>query len=89
MSSNTLTVSITLKPCLAQDGQDIILTPLFFKPNDFKISLPIFISCGGSSDKEILIVSPIPSKSNEPKPIADFTLPDTKLPASVIPRCNG
>ena len=28
----------------AQDGQDIILTPLFLKFNDFNISLPIFTS---------------------------------------------
>ena len=41
LSSSIFTVSITLNPCLAQDGQDIILTPLFRKPIDFKISFPI------------------------------------------------
>ena len=56
---------------------------------DFNISFPILTSSTGLSDNEILIVSPIPSKSNVPSPIEDFTLPDIKPPASVIPRCNG
>ena len=85
-SSKILTVSITWNACLAQDGHEIILTPRFFKFNDFNISLPIFISFTGSSDSETLIVSPIPSNNKLPEPIADFILPDTKLPASVIPR---
>ena len=76
-SSNNLTVSITSKPCLAHDGQEIILTPLLRKFKDFNISFPIFISWTGSSDNEILIVSPIPSKSNVPIPIEDFILPET------------
>ena len=37
-SSSFFTVSITLKPCLAHDGQEIILTPLDLKFKDFKIS---------------------------------------------------
>ena len=73
----------------AHDGQDIIFTPLFLKFKDFNISFPIFTSLGGSSDKEILIVSPIPSIKSDPRPIDDFILPETKLPASVIPRCKG
>ena len=88
-SSKTFTVLITWNACLAHDGQEIIFTPLFLKPKDFKISLPIFISLTGSSESEILIVSPIPSKSSVPSPIDYFTLPEIKLPASVIPRCNG
>ena len=36
--------------------------------------------------KYIRIVSPIPSIKSDPSPIDDFILPDTKLPASVIPR---
>ena len=39
----------------------------------------------GSSDKETLIVSPIPSNKSEPKPIDDLIVPGKKLPASVIP----
>ena len=38
--SSSLTVSITWKACLAQDGHEIIFTPLFLKFRDFKISLP-------------------------------------------------
>ena len=36
--SNSFTVSMTGNACLAQDGQDIIFTPLDRIPNDFKIS---------------------------------------------------
>ena len=82
-------VKIISCPSCAHDGQDIIFTPLFLKLSDFNISLPILISLTGSSDKEILIVSPIPSIKSEPRPIDDLTLPDTKPPASVIPRCSG
>ena len=84
-SSKILTVSITWKPCLAHEGQDIILTPLFLRLNDFKISLPTFISSTGSSDNESLIVSPFPSNNKLPKPIEDSILPGIKLPAFVIP----
>ena len=89
LSSNVFTVSITWNACLAHDGQDIIFTPLFLKLSDFNISLPILIYLTGSSDKEILIVSPIPSIKRDPRPIDDFILPEIKLPASVIPKCNG
>ena len=89
LSSNIFTVLITGNACLAHEGQEIILTPLFLKFNDFSISFPILTSFGGSSDKDILIVSPIPSIKSDPSPIEDFMLPDTKLPASVIPKCNG
>ena len=88
-SSSFFTVFITSKPCLAHDGQEIIVTPLDLRFNDFKISLPIFISLTGSSERETLKVSPIPSRSNIPNPIEDFTLPGIKLPDSVIPKCNG
>ena len=57
--------------------------------NDFKISFPILTSLTGSSDKDTLIVSPIPSINNIPKPIEDLILPGTKLPDSVIPKCKG
>ena len=36
--SNSFTVSITGKAWRAQDGQEIIFTPLDLIPNDFKIS---------------------------------------------------
>ena len=80
---------MTSKPCLAQDGHEIILTPLDLKFNDLRISLPILISWTGSSERDTLKVSPIPSNNSTPKPIDDLTLPGTKLPDSVIPKCNG
>ena len=82
-------ISITSKPCLAHEGHDIILTPLSRRFKDFSISFPILTSSTGLSDKEILIVSPIPSKSNVPNPIEDLTLPGLNPPASVIPKCSG
>ena len=82
-------VKIISCPSCAHDGQDIIFTPLFLNPNDFKISFPILTSFTGSSDKDTLMVSPIPSKRSDPRPIADLTLPVTNPPASVIPKCNG
>ena len=80
---------MTGNACLAQDGHDIIFTPLFLRFNDFKISFPTFTSSTGSSDKETLIVSPIPSINKFPRPIEDFILPGRYDPASVIPMCNG
>ena len=59
------------------------------KFNDFKISFPTFTSLTGSSDKDTLIVSPIPLINKAPNPIDDLILPGKKLPASVIPRCKG
>ena len=88
-SSSFFTTSITSKPWRAHEGHEMIYTPLFLKFRDFKISLPILISLIGSSDKETLIVSPIPSIKSEPRPIEVFTLPGTKLPDSVTPRCKG
>ena len=86
-SSKILTVSITGKACLAHDGQDIILTPLFLKFKDFNISFPILISFTGSSDNETLIVSPIPSINKWTQSYRWFYASRyTKLPASVIPK---
>ena len=80
------TVSITGNCCLAQEGQEIIFTPLFLKPKLFSISKATFTSSSGSSDKETLIVSPIPLRSRFPIPIDDFIEPVLLPPASVIPR---
>ena len=80
---------ITSKACLAHDGQEIIFTPLFLKFKDFSISFPTFISFTGSSERETLIVSPIPPRRSDPKPIDDFILPGKKVPASVMPKCKG
>ena len=40
-------------------------------------------------EREIRIVSPIPSASSVPRPTDDFSEPDHFVPASVIPRCSG
>ena len=88
-SSKIFTVSITSNACLAHEGHEIIFTPRFLRFYDLSISFPTFTSSTGSSDKETLIVSPIPSNNNAPNPIDDLILPGKKLPASVIPRCKG
>ena len=80
---------MTGKACLAQEGQEIIFTPLDLIPRDFNISKPAFTSSTGSEDKETRIVSPIPCIKSCPIPIEDFILPVNKPPASVTPRCNG
>ena len=66
---------MTLNCCLAQDGQDIIFTPLFLNPKLFKISNPTLTSSSGSSESETLIVSPIPFINKFPIPIEDFIDP--------------
>ena len=50
-SSNTFTVSITGKACLAHDGHEIIFTPLDLIPKDLRISNPAFTSSTGSDDR--------------------------------------
>ena len=73
--SNCFTVSITWNACLAQEGHEIIFTPLFLKFKDFKISFPTLISSIGSSESDTLTVSPIPSSSKLPNPIEVLMLP--------------
>ena len=87
--SKFFTVFITSNCCLAHEGDDIIFTPLFLNPKLFKISKPTLTSSYGSSDNDILIVSPIPLKSKFPTPIEDLIEPVLFPPASVIPKCNG
>jgi hypothetical protein len=40
-------------------------------------------------EREIRMVSPMPSASSVPSPTADFSEPDHFVPASVMPRCSG
>ena len=68
---------------------EIIVNPDFLIPKAFKISMPTLTSFIGSSDKDTLIVSPIPSLRRLPIPMDDFTVPVIRLPASVIPKCKG
>ncbi len=88
-SSSAATVLITSKPCRAQEGQEMIVTPLWRRFRDLRISNPIFTSSTGSADRDTRSVSPIPIHSRFPSPMADFTDPETRPPASVIPRWNG
>ena len=67
----------------------MILTPLFLKLSDLRISFPTFTSSTGLSERETLIVSPIPSNNNVPKPIDDLIVPGKYDPASVTPTCKG
>ena len=60
-----------------------------YNPQFFNISFATFISAIGLSDKDTLIVSPIPSLKSTPKPILDLIVPEKAVPASVIPICNG
>ena len=70
-------------------GHDINSIPSFTYPKFLRISLPTFISSTGSPVKETLIVSPIPSASKVPIPIADFIVPLQGVPASVTPKWRG
>ena len=47
------------------------------------------ISLAGSSVRDTLTVSPIPSDSSADMPAADFILPESPFPASVTPRWRG
>ena len=80
--SKILTVSITLNPCLAQDGHDIIFTPLFFKFNGFNISLPIFTS---SIDHQIKIFLLCLQFHLKVEILSQWKIYPGKTPASVIP----
>ena len=80
---------MTLKPWRAQDGQEMMLTPRWRRPSDFRMSKPTLISSTGSAESETRIVSPMPAQSSEPMPIEDLTVPLRMPPASVMPRCSG
>ena len=84
--SSSPTVLITLKFCLAHEGQEIIFTPLCLKFRDLSILNPTFISSTGSADNETLIVSPMPAHNKDPIPIEDFIVPGIIPPASVMPK---
>ena len=66
-----------------------MIIQLFLNCSDFKISIPTLISFTGSSDNDILIVSPMPSDNKIPNPMEDLIVPENSLPASVIPKCKG
>src|SRR5882724_7682830 len=80
-SSRVLTVSITLKPCRAQDGQDTILTPRWRRFSDLRMSKPTRTSSTGSALSETRMVSPMPLHSSMPMPMEDLTVPEIMPPA--------
>ena len=88
-SSSKDTVLITSNPCLAHDGQEIIVIPRCRNPRDFKISYPTFTSSTVSADNETRKVSQIPDQSKLPSPIDDLIVPLVNPQASVMPICNG
>ena len=53
--------------------------------NLFNISFATFISFTGSADSDTLIVSPMSSLNNVPKPILELTVPLNSVPACVTP----
>lgn len=71
---------------LPQVGQKNKTGLFLYKLQFFNISLHTAISSIGSSDKDTLIVSPIPSLNNTPNPILDFIVPLNVVPDSVIPK---
>src|SRR5699024_5401999 len=74
---------------LPQVGQATNVGDFLYNLQSFKISFATFISFIGSSLKDTLNVSPIPSLNSTPSPILDFIVPLNSVPASVIPICNG
>src|SRR6185312_4662670 len=73
-----------------QVGHAIRTGPFSRSFSALRISQATFTSSSAwKVDREILIVSPIPSAKRVPRPTADFSEPDHFVPASVTPRCNG
>jgi hypothetical protein len=71
-------------------GQAISTGPRSRSFSAFRISHATLTSSSAwNVEREIRIVSPIPSASSVPSPTADFSEPDHFVPASVIPRCSG
>ena len=62
---------------------------LLYKLKLERISFAAITSLTGSSARDTLIVSPIPSYNRIPKPIDDLTNPLYSKPASVMPICIG
>ena len=88
-SSSSLTVSMTLKPWRAQDGQETMFTPRWRRLSDFRMSKPTRTSSTGSADSDTRMVSPMPLHSSMPMPMEDLTVPEIMPPASVMPTCSG
>ena len=71
------------------DGQAIMIGPRSRRPSALRISQATLTSSTGSAVSEIRIVSPMPSMSRLPTPMALLIEPLAGVPASVTPRCSG
>ena len=74
---------------LPQVGHEIKVIPHLRSSRALSILNPALTSSTGSSVRVTLMVSPMPSSSKEPIPIADFMVPIVLVPASVTPRWRG
>src|SRR5262245_3158775 len=89
-SSSTCLASLTRSTsALPQEGHETKVRPPLRSPSDFKMSIPTRTSSVGSAESDTRIVSPMPSESSAPSPIADLIVPTPGVPASVTPRWNG
>ena len=88
LPSQSITMVCALKNKMNKLSYSLVIFPPKLE-RFFKISKPTLTSSSGSSDSDILIVSPIPLKSKFPTPIEDLIEPVLFPPASVIPKCNG
>ncbi|MNR29243.1 hypothetical protein D3C85_1466200 [compost metagenome] len=75
--------SISSRP---QVGQDTKVAAFEIRPKVFSSSRATFTSSTGSALSEIRKVDPIPMDKSAPIPAALFTVPENRVPASVIPR---
>ena len=85
-SLESLTTSMSALPQL---GQATRTAPSFRSSSALSISKPVVTSSLGSSLRETLMVSPMPSYRRAPRPMALRMLPDLAVPASVMPSGRG
>ena len=78
--------SISMRP---QVGQATSVGAVAAQVELLRMSKQTGISSVGSAASETRIVSPMPSASRMPMPMALRTVPARGVPASVTPRCSG
>src|SRR3954463_15567019 len=87
MSATTVSMSNCSRP---QVGQAMSTGPRSRRCSALRISHPTLTSSSAwKVEREMRMVSPMPSASRVPSPTADFSDPDHLVPASVMPRCSG
>lgn len=87
--STALASSMEFTVVRPQVGQEITSIPRPYRSSERNRIFAVSTSSMGSAVSDTRIVSPMPSKSNAPMPMEDFTVPDRNVPASVTPRCRG